>query len=301
MYRECNLCPRSCHINRMEESGVCHVKAQLLVARAALHMWEEPCISGENGSGAVFFSGCSLGCVYCQNHAISRGKAGQEISVERLIEIFFELESQGANNINLVTADHYVLHICEAIICAKQKGLKIPFIYNCSGYEKVESLKRLEGLIDVYLPDFKYWESETAAKYSKAADYPVYAKQAIEEMVRQTDEICFDDKGMIKKGVIVRHLLLPGKVNEAKKIVKYLHETYGDCIFISLMNQYTPLEEVRHLADAYPELQRKVTRREYDRLIQYTLDIGVTNAFVQEGETASESFIPAFDLAGVIK
>jgi len=221
--------------------------------------------------------------------------------VERLADIFFELKDKGANNINLVTPDHYIPSVSKAIERAKVRGLGIPFVYNCSGYEKVEHLRRLEGLIDVYLPDFKYWEKETAMRYAKAEDYPQRAMEAITEMVRQTGPCSFDEGGMIQKGVIVRHLLLPGNVRGAKEIVRYLHETYGDEIFISLMNQYTPGEDARVRLAEYPHLQRKVTKREYDRLVQYALDIGVTNAFIQEGETASERFIPAFDLEGVAR
>ncbi len=299
MYQNCNLCPRQCHVNREVQAGACHVGAQVLVARAALHMWEEPCISGENGSGAVFFSGCSLGCVFCQNREISKGQAGKIVSVERLAEIFFELKNKGANNINLVTPDHYVPSVCEAIERAKENGIDLPFVYNCSGYERVESLRMLDGLIDVYLPDFKYWESETAAMYSKAPDYPHVAKEAIVEMVRQVGSCRFDADGRIEKGVIVRHLLLPGKVREAKQIVAYLYKTYGDDIYLSLMNQYTPGADADERFSPFPELKRKVTEREYERLIDYAIEIGVTNAFMQEGETASESFIPAFDLEGV--
>ncbi len=299
MYQDCKLCPRQCHVNREKKVGVCHAGAQVLVARAALHMWEEPCISGKSGSGAVFFSGCALGCVFCQNREISGGQAGKTVTTQRLIDIFFELKAQGANNINLVTPDHYLPTVCEAVRLAKEKGIDLAFVWNCSGYESQESLRRLEGLVDVYLPDFKYFTSETAAKYSKAADYPQVAKAAIAEMVRQTGPCMFDKDGIIQRGVIVRHLLLPGKVSEAKKIVAYLHETYGDDIYLSLMNQYTPGADAAERFKLFPELTRKVTKREYGRLIDYALEIGVANAFVQEGQTASESFIPAFDLKGV--
>ena len=299
MYKECRLCPRQCHVNREKKKGDCHTGAQILVARAALHMWEEPCISGENGCGAVFFSGCSLGCVFCQNRAISGGQTGKAVSVERLVQIFFELKEAGAHNINLVTPDHYIPDVRKAVLQAKKLGIGIPFIYNCSGYVRAESLRLLESVVDVYLPDFKYWESETAIKYSKAPDYPMYAREAIEEMVRQVGACSFFENGMIEKGVIVRHLLLPGKVREAKKIVQYLYETYGDTIYVSLMNQYTPGADAGERFSDFPQLQRKVTKREYDRLIQYALQLGVTNAFVQEGQTASESFIPSFDLEGV--
>ena len=300
MYRKCFLCPRECQIDRTAMAGACHVKAEMKVARAALHMWEEPCISGANGSGAVFFAGCNLGCVFCQNRAISGGESGKEISVDRLVEIFFELKSQGANNINLVTPDPYIPSIRAAVEKAMHLGLRLPFVYNCSGYEKPEMLKLLDGLIDVYLPDFKYWKPETALRYCNAPDYPMRAKAAIAEMVRQTGKCVFDAEGRIQKGVIVRHLLLPEHVGEAKQIVRYLYEEYADDIFISLMNQYTPVADDKIYVRC-PELRRTVTKREYERLVQYALDIGVSNAYVQEGQTARESFIPEFDLRGVEK
>ncbi len=299
MYKECSLCPRQCHVNRESTMGVCHVGAQVLIARAALHMWEEPCISGDCGSGAVFFSGCSLGCVFCQNRMISEGQIGKAVSVERLVQIFFELKEKGAGNINLVTPDHYIPSVRDAVMQAKKLGIDLPFIYNCSGYVQVESLRMLDGLIDVYLPDFKYWESETAMKYSRAQDYPAKAREAIAEMVRQVGRCRFAENGMIEKGVIVRHLLLPGKVHQAKEIVKYLYDTYKDEIYFSLMNQYTPGKDAAKRFDRFPELQRKVTRREYERWIAFVLELGIENAFIQEGETALESFIPAFDLEGV--
>lgn len=306
LLEKCTLCPRNCKVNRLEgKKGRCHVDAKVKVARAALHMWEEPCISGKEGSGAVFFSGCSLGCIYCQNRAISGGQSGELISVERLAEIFLELQEQKANNINLVTAGHYVPQVCEALQRAKDQGLIIPIVYNSSGYEKTETLAMLEGLVDVYLPDFKYMDSKLAAEYSYAPDYPEVAKAAIAEMVRQCPEAIFEGgKGapgdaceMIKKGVIVRHLLLPGHVKEAKSIVSYLYETYGDQIYISMMNQYTPVENVA--GDKL--LGRKVTKREYARLLDYAAEIGVTQGFYQEGDTAMESFIPPFDCQGVLR
>lgn len=293
----CRLCPRACSVDRNAgQKGRCQVDAQIKVARAALHMWEEPCISGKEGSGAVFFSGCSLGCVYCQNHDISGGKAGLVITKERLAEIFLELQEQGANNINLVTAGHYVPQIIETLQAAKQRGLHIPVVYNSSGYEKEETIRMLEGLVDIYLPDLKYLDPELSERYSGAADYPEYAKKAIAEMVRQQPTSCFDEEGRMQRGVIVRHLLLPGHVREAKHVVKYLYETYGDQIYISMMNQYTPMKET--FED--PLLNRRVTKREYQRLLDYAADLGVTNGFYQEGGTAKESFIPAFNYEGVL-
>lgn len=295
-YENCLLCPRKCGINRaIGQTGVCGVSAEIRVARAALHYWEEPCISGKKGSGAVFFSGCSLHCVFCQNREISDGKAGKVISKERLSDIFIELAGKGASNINLVTPGQYIPDIVWAVNDARSRGMKLPIVYNTSGYENVDELKQLEEIVDVYLPDFKYMDSALSAKYSRAKDYPSVAKQAISEMVRQQPGVVIDDAtGLIQKGVIVRQLLLPGHVNDAKAILKYLHDTYQDSIYISMMSQFTPIA----LKD-YPEINRTVTRREYERLIDYAIKIGITNAFIQEGNVAKDSFIPAFDGEGV--
>lgn len=295
-YENCLLCPRKCGINRSTgQTGVCGVSSEIKVARAALHYWEEPCISGKRGSGAVFFSGCSLHCVFCQNREISDGKAGKLISKERLSDIFMELADKGANNINLVTPGQYIPDIVWAVNDAKSRGMKLPIIYNTSGYENVTELKLLEGIVDVYLPDFKYMDSTLSARYSRAKDYPSVAKQALSEMVRQQPDVVIDDAtGLIQKGVIVRQLLLPGHVNDAKAVLKYLYDTYHDHVYISLMSQFTPIA----LKD-YPEINRTVTRREYERLVDYALEIGITNAFIQEGDVAKDSFIPAFDCEGV--
>ena len=298
-YENCQLCPRKCNVNRIAgEKGVCGVTDTLKVARAALHFWEEPCISGKSGSGTVFFSGCSLHCEYCQNEAIAQGLTGKEISNERLTEIFLELQEKGAHNINLVTPGHYVPHIVKALDCGKNQGLQIAIVYNTGSYEQVDNIKQLEGLVDIYLPDFKYWSSEIAQKYSHAADYPNVAKEAIAEMVRQQPVAEFKQMAEISlmtKGVIVRQLLLPGLVEDAKHIVKHLYETYGDSIYFSLMSQFTPLPHVHK----YPELNRKVTRREYDELVDYAIELGVENGFIQEEDVAEESFIPVFDCEGV--
>ena len=295
-YENCLLCPRKCGINRRTgQTGVCGVSSEIKVARAALHYWEEPCISGKRGSGAVFFSGCSLHCVFCQNREISDGKEGKVISKERLSDIFMELADKGANNINLVTPGQYIPDIVWAVNDAKSRGMKLPIIYNTSGYENVTELKLLEGIVDVYLPDFKYMDSTLSARYSRAKDYPSVAKQALSEMVRQQPDVVIDDStGLIQKGVIVRQLLLPGHVNDAKAVLKYLYDTYHDHIYISMMSQFTPIA----LKD-YPEINRTVTKREYERLVNYALEIGITNAFIQEGDVAKDSFIPAFDCEGV--
>ena len=295
-YENCLLCPRKCGINRRTgQTGVCGVSSEIKVARAALHYWEEPCISGKRGSGAVFFSGCSLHCVFCQNREISDGKAGKLISKERLSDIFMELADKGANNINLVTPGQYIPDIVWAVNDAKSRGMKLPIIYNTSGYENVTELKLLEGIVDVYLPDFKYMDSTLSARYSRAKDYPSVAKQALSEMVRQQPDVVIDDAtGLIQKGVIVRQLLLPGHVNDAKAVLKYLYDTYHDHVYISMMSQFTPIA-----LEDYPEINRTVTKREYERLVNYALEIGITNAFIQEGDVANDSFIPAFDCEGV--
>lgn len=300
-YTKCELCPRGCQVNReAEQTGVCRVSSKLKVARAALHFWEETCISGTKGSGAVFFGGCSMHCVFCQNHEIANGTVGKEIERERLSDIFLELQEQGANNINLVTPGHYVPDIVWAVERARKQGLRLPIVYNTSSYEKVDTLKQLEGIVDVYLPDFKYWEPQTAQRYSKAPDYPEVARAAIAEMVRQQPvaEFVYDPEqevDLIQRGVIVRQLLLPGQLKDAKRIVKYLHETYENQIYLSLMSQYTPLAHV----EKYPELNRKVDRRTYERYIDYAIELGVENGFIQEEDVAEESFIPRFDGEGV--
>lgn len=303
-YAPCTLCPRACRVDRTAgQKGRCHVDAQIRVARAALHMWEEPCLSGRSGSGAVFFSGCALGCIFCQNREIASGKAGLVISEARLSEIFLELQEKGANNINLVTAGHYVPQVIRALACAKSQGLRIPIVYNSSGYEKAETLRQLEGLIDIYLPDLKYLTPELAAAYSHAPDYPQYAMEAISEMVRQQPQAEFmpEDRTEVSRSCGAAWLCATfyflGHVREAKKVVGYLHETYGDQIYISMMNQYTPMSE--KFAD--PNLNRRVTKREYERLLDYAAEIGVENGFYQEGATADESFIPEFDYEGVRK
>lgn len=292
----CSICPRSCNVDRTHgQKGVCGVSGTgIYGARAALHMWEEPCISGEEGSGTVFFSGCPLRCVYCQNYDIARAKCGTEITIERLSEIFIELQEKGANNINLVTPTHYSIEIIEAVGMARKNGLHIPVVYNCSGYESVITLKKLEGIVDIYLVDYKYEDKALAKRYSNAENYPEIVKMALEEMVRQCPKAEFDERGIMQKGVIVRHLLLPGQLQNGQDVVKYVYETYGDDVFLSLMNQYTPLSHV----EKWPELNRRVTEEEYDLLVDYAIELGVENGFIQEGETAQESFIPAFEGEG---
>lgn len=291
----CNLCPRNCMAERGKgQKGYCLSDNKIFVARAALHMWEEPCISGETGSGTVFFSGCNLRCIYCQNYEIAAAVKGREVSVSELSEIFLALEKQGASNINLVTPDHYVPEIIEAVLSARKKGLTLPIVYNGSGYEKPEVIRRLKGIVDIFLTDFKYMQEDLAERFSHAPDYPQVAKSALEAMVEIAGEPVFDKDGMMQKGVIVRHLLLPGHKKNAKDVIRYVYENYGDRVYISLMNQYTPFERLKEREDC-KELCRRVTKREYENVLDYMIGLGVKNAFIQEGDTAKESFIPDFE------
>lgn len=294
---DCTLCPRRCHANRAAgQTGFCGQTAQLRAARAALHFWEEPCISGDCGSGTVFFSGCSLQCIFCQNHEIALGESGKVISVERLSQIFLELQEKGAANINLVTAGHFIPQVCRALELSKADGLSIPIVYNTGSYEETASLRLLEGLVDIWLPDLKYFSGDLSARYSSAPDYFQVATAAIAEMFRQTPAAVFDSgTGLMRRGIIVRHLMLPGQAADSKKILRYLHTTYGDAIYISIMNQYTPLAGVSGL----PELNRRVTPEEYRRVLDFADRIGIENGFMQEDGTAAESFIPPFDYEGI--
>ncbi len=300
--RDCTLCPRRCHADRLSGGrGFCGQSAQIRAARAALHFWEEPCISGESGSGTIFFSGCSLQCVFCQNHEIAMGKAGQGISGRRLAEIFLELQEKGAANINLVTAAHFLPQVCLALERAGEEGLSVPVVYNSSGYEEIDSLKMLEGLADIYLPDLKYHSPRLSGLYSQAPDYFEKASAAIGEMVRQAGPPVLDpETGLMKKGVIVRHLLLPGQAGDSKRILRYLRDMYGDDIYVSIMNQYTPMKQITESAQwGTADLSRPVTAREYERVLDFADKIGIRQGYRQEGETAAESFIPAFDGEGL--
>lgn len=327
---DCVLCPRECHVNRNAcQTGYCGQTSDIVAARAALHMWEEPCISGTNGSGAVFFGGCNLHCIFCQNYAISQtskrnGYIGQPISISRLSEIYLELQEKGAHNINLVTPTHYIPQIIKSLELAKKHGLSIPTVYNTGCYEKVEALRQLEGFIDIYLPDLKYFSSAISRRYSNAPDYFSYASAAIAEMFRQVGSPVFEttlsgsnvsfktsdsenleasdnstldisEVALMKKGVIIRHLLLPDCAEDSRQILKYLYQTYGNNVYLSIMNQYTPMTQTA----AIPSLNRKITEQEYDALIDYAISLGIENAFIQEGSTASESFIPAFTGEGI--
>ena len=295
-YSDCTLCPRNCHADRVSgHAGFCGMGASLKAAKAYLHMWEEPCITGENGSGTVFFSGCNLKCIYCQNSAISQTDFGKEITSGSLARTFLYLQEKKASNINLVTGVCFIPHIINAVLTAKEMGLTIPVLYNSSGYESAETIRLLDGLIDIYMPDFKYMSDETARMYSLAPDYPDIAKKTIAEMFSQTGPASFDEKGMMKKGVIVRHLVLPGAVSESKKILRYLHDTYGNDIYISIMNQYTPMPSVSD----HPLLSRKVSDEEYGRVLDFADKIGIENGFTQSGEAAEESFVPDWNLEGI--
>ena len=316
----CRLCPRECGAERTEgrAGGICGQPSLPVAARAMLHRWEEPCLVGVHGAGAVFFSGCNLRCCFCQNGPISQGGIGKPLTAPHLREIFQKLVDLGAACLDLVTPTHFVPQIALALERAKEAGLRIPVVYNTGSYEKADTLKRMDGLVDIYLPDFKYLSAELADAYSHAADYPQVAKLALQEMVRQvgsaqfeivsgenfgrvTDELLTDvdyGDGELERMLqgVVRHLVLPGYVEESKNVIRYLYETYGNQIYISIMNQYTPMSGIEV---QYPELGRKITLREYDEVVDYAIESGVENGFIQEGETAEESFIPEFDTSGV--
>lgn len=294
--KNCNLCPRHCNVNRLDgKLGFCSASEKIRVAKVSKHFWEEPCISGTEGSGTVFFSNCNLKCVFCQNYKISTDGIGKDISIERLSEIFIEQQSRGVNNINLVTPTHYIPEIIEAIKLAKQKGLILPIVYNSNGYENIDSLKLLDGYIDIYLPDLKYFNDKYAIKYSNAKNYFEMATKAINEMFRQVGTPKFNDNGIMTKGVIIRHLMLPGLLFDSKKIVDYIYKTFKDDVFLSLMNQYTPF----YNASKFPELTKPLNPKHYDALVDYCSELGFKNAFIQEEGTQKESFIPDFDLDNV--
>ncbi len=293
---KCNLCPRKCNADRNIKTGFCGQTEAIKLARAAAHYWEEPVISGEKGSGAVFFSGCTLGCVYCQNDDISHKGKGTEVSIRELADIFLRLEREGCHNINLVTADHFMPSVKKAIDMAKAEGIKIPFVLNTGGYLTAEFVRSLEGYIDIFLTDLKYLDENIAGRYSKAKNYPYYAKEALREMVAMHPEPFFDEEGIMTKGVIVRHLVMPGMTEESKAVLDYLWENYGDNIIYSIMGQYTPIS--RNLAD-YPEINRKLTEEEYDEVTDYAWDIGIEDAFIQLPGSDEEEYIPDFDNTGL--
>lgn len=286
----CLLCPRKCGVDRNVETGFCRAENKVKIARAALHFWEEPCISGKEGSGTVFFSHCTLKCVYCQNRKISTGGCGYYVTDSELADIFIDLQNSGANNINLVTPTHYVPQIINALDIAKKNGLTLPILYNCGGYESTETIKMLGGYIDIYMPDMKYFDDKYAIKYSSAPNYFRTASAALNEMYSQVGSTELDENGIMKKGMLVRHLMLPHLLFDTKKIMDYLRKTYGDKIYISLMSQYTPMPAVENI----PELNQKLNPKQYETMIEYCIEHGMENVFIQEGEAASESFIPEF-------
>lgn len=287
----CNQCPRKCNIDRDSKTGICGVNSEYKIARAALHYWEEPCISGEKGSGTVFFSGCSLKCVFCQNSVISDGCFGKEISEERLIEIFKELEDSGADNINLVSPTQYALQLADTL--SKYKP-GIPVVYNTGGYDCVESLKALDGLIDIYLTDMKYVSPSVSKKYSRAENYFEVCSKAVLEMRRQQPEDIFEN-GLMKKGMIIRHLVLPGNISQGMKMLDWVDENLSNQTIISLMGQYMPCAK----AADYPTINRKISKREYDTVISHAEKLGFDNVYIQELDSSSQEYIPDFDLTGV--
>jgi Uncharacterized Fe-S protein PflX, homolog of pyruvate formate lyase activating proteins len=296
MLNNCNLCYRQCNVDRNNNVlGYCKAGKNLKVARAALHLWEEPCVSGENGSGTVFFSHCNFSCVFCQNHEISQEYLGKEITIERLSEIFLELQAQAANNINLVTPTHYIPQIIEAIKISKNKGLSIPILYNTNGYDTLDSIKALRGFIDVYLPDFKYYDDKYAIKYSKINNYKENLIPVLKEMYDQVGEVKFDENGIIQKGMIIRHLMLPSLLFDSKKVIDTIYATFNDKVYISIMNQYTPM----HKSCDFPEINKPLNPKHYDSLVDYALSIGVTNGFIQEEGSSSKAFVPSFLNEGV--
>ena len=315
MNQKCAICPRNCNVDRSNHKlGVCGQSNEIKIARAALHMWEEPCISGQNGSGTIFFTGCNLRCIFCQNREIATSKVGKIVSLERLEEIFYELKEKGANNINLVTPSHFLMQLVPLLKKVKSDGFKLPIVYNTSSYEKVEALKELEGLVDIYLPDLKYKDTVLSEQYSNAKDYFEVAFPAVEEMVRQVgeplfysldkqeyltaleyNERCDEEEIIMKRGVIVRHLILPGNTKDSMEVLQKVNRRFGNRVFISIMNQYTPFAHIV----TYPNLNRKVTKREYEKVVSYAISLGIENAFTQGQNTAKESFVPDFNMEGI--
>lgn len=292
----CRLCRRNCGVNRLKgEKGYCKAGMDVRVARAALHHWEEPCISGKNGSGTIFFSNCNLSCVFCQNHKISQEGTGRDITIEKLSSLFLEQQERGAHNINLVTPTHYIPQIIASLQIAKNKGLKLPILFNTNSYINVDALKLLNGYIDVYLPDLKYFNDKYAVKYSNAPGYFKQAAAAMKEMFSQVGETVLNEEGMITKGMIIRHLMLPGLLFDSKKVIDYIHTTFGNSVYISIMNQYTPLFK----AAEHSEINKPLNPAHYDSLVNYCLDIGIVNGFIQESGTSSDKFVPEFNFEGL--
>lgn len=294
-YKECRLCPRQCKIDRSKKTGYCGCSDKIKIARAALHYWEEPCISGSRGSGTVFFSGCTLRCIFCQNYNISSEGFGKEITIERLSDIFLELQDQGAHNINLVTGTQYVPSIIRAIDRVKHK-MKIPFLFNCGGYEEKETIELLKDYIDIFLPDLKYFSRNFSVKYSKADNYFEQASGAIQQMIAQTGPLKFNEEGIMQKGVIIRHMVLPGCYKDSLKILEWIDENLDqNCFLLSLMSQYTPAYHSKN----YPEIDRRLTTFEYNKVLDRAIELGLTRGYMQEKCSAKEEYTPPFDLQGV--
>ncbi len=293
--KSCTICPRRCGINRYESPGFCGVGDKVIVSKAFLHQWEEPCISGQSGSGTIFFSGCNLKCVYCQNHKISQEGYGKEISIERLSEIMLELQEKGAANINLVTPTPHALHIAEAVRAAKERGLSIPIVYNTNGYETVETIEALNGIVDIYMPDIKYYSDKYSKKYSNVKDYFDITTKAVMAMYEQVGFPVFDESGLMKRGLLIRHMILPDLLEDTKHILRWIRDNMGEQAYVSLMCQYTPMYE----ASAYEEINRKLDEWEYEYIIDYFFKLGLENGFIQEHSSAVKDYVPDFDLGGV--
>lgn len=291
----CDICPRNCNIDRTQLTGLCGEKDEIRLARAALHFWEEPCISGKSGSGTIFFSGCNLRCIYCQNRKIASGLIGKTVTDERLIEICYELKEKGANNINFVTPTHYTEKIIKTIDTLKSKNFDLPFVWNTSGFEKPETIMKLKDRASIYLTDFKYLSPDLSKKYSNAYSYPEFAKKSLDIMVENSPDLIFKD-GLLKKGVIIRHLILPGHVDASINVMSYLFSRYGNTVIYSIMNQYTPPSDIKL---EYDNLNRKLTKYEYEKVVDHCLKLGIENAYIQDGETQKESFIPEFNYEGI--
>lgn len=289
---KCSVCPRSCMVNRAENIGFCSVGEKIKVARAAPHFWEEPCLSGTKGSGTVFFSGCNLGCVFCQNYGLSHEAFGKEVDEKQVMKIFDALIEKGVHNLNLVTPTHYAPMLAKIL---EEYNSPVPVVWNSSGYEKAETLKRLEGLVDIYLPDFKYFDSAPALKYSGTADYFEYASAAVLEMQRQVGALKLDKNGIAVKGIIIRHMVLPGNISQAIKVFSWVRENLPEETYISVMRQYVPFGAAKDM----PPINRRLSAREYSIVKQKVLSLGFENCFFQSGEAAEESFIPNFTLEGV--
>ncbi|MGN1116549.1 MAG: radical SAM protein [Candidatus Ornithomonoglobus sp.] len=289
--KSCRLCPRQCGADRLNgECGFCGAGREVRIARAALHFWEEPCISGSSGSGTVFFSNCTMKCVYCQNYEVSTNNLGYAVTEEELAEIFLDLQRQGANNINLVTPTHFVPQIIAALDIAKERGMTLPVVYNTGGYELPETIEMLCGYADIYMPDFKYYDNKVAAQYSKASDYLERVKAALDSMYRQTGAPVLDENGIMQRGMIIRHLMLPGRLSDTVHIINYIHKHFGDNVYFSLMSQYTP---IRHI-EGIEKLNGRLDERAYRAAVELCERFGMERVFIQDGEAASESFIPEF-------